>query len=163
MISAHRAGAGIAPEETLRAFRACADNIGFDVDFLEFDLHITKDDVLVLLHDDVLDRVSDCEAVFGTANCRPEDYTFDELRQLNMGAAFVDETGGQPFRSYSGENVPDDLKILSLDMALDYLESAGSFRYIIEIKNDGDLGKRGVDILYRTLQERDMVFRIREG
>lgn len=50
LVSAHRSGGGIAPEETMMAFKNCAENPGFDVDIFEFDLHITKDDVLVLLH-----------------------------------------------------------------------------------------------------------------
>ena len=46
-ISAHRSGAGVYPEETMLAFEACLNN--FNVDYFEFDLHITKDDVLILL------------------------------------------------------------------------------------------------------------------
>ena len=163
LISAHRAGAGIAPEETMRAFVQCVEDDSFDVDFFEFDLHITKDGVLVLLHDKVLDRVSDCEKVFGKDNCRPEKYTFEQLRRLNMGAKFTDEAGKMPYSSLSGESVPDDLKILNLDMALDYLESKGTFRYIIEIKNKGELGKRSLDILYQTLNERKMTDRVIMG
>ena len=62
-ISAHRSGAGVYPEETMLAFEACVNN--FKVDYYEFDLHITKDDVLILLHDSTLDRTSNCEEVFG--------------------------------------------------------------------------------------------------
>ena len=160
MISAHRAGAGIAPEETLKAFANCIEDERLTIDLFEFDLHITKDDVLVLLHDPVLDRVSDCETVFGRDNCRPEDYTFEQLRQLNMGAKFVDAAGRQPYAALSGDAVPDELKILDLDMTLDYLEAAGNFRYIIEVKNEGELGKRSVDILYRTLKERNLLDRV---
>jgi len=83
-ISAHRSGAGIAPEDTLKAFKLCVEDIGFDVDYFEFDQHITKDNVLILLHDNELDRTSDCETVFGKSNCRPEDYTYKQLRQLNI-------------------------------------------------------------------------------
>ena len=160
MISAHRAGAGIAPEETMKAFSYCAENDSYKVDIYEFDLHITKDGVLVLLHDNILDRVSDCEQVFGASDCKPVDYTYEQLRQLNMGAKFVDESGAMPYSSLSGESVPDDLKILDLDTILDYLESKGRFRYIIEIKNKGKRGKRSLDILYNTLKERKMVDRV---
>lgn len=65
LISAHRSGGGIMPEETMMAFKNCAENENFTVDWFEFDLHITKDNVLVLLHDDTLDRTSDSETVFG--------------------------------------------------------------------------------------------------
>ena len=159
-ISAHRSGAGIMPEETMMAFRNCLENPDFKVDYFEFDLHITKDDVLVLLHDNELDRTSDSEQVFGRTGARPEEYTFSELQQLNMGAKFVTDSGEMPFASLSGDEVPDDLRILDLDTILDFLESKGQYRYIIEIKNGGDLGKRGVDILYQSLKERDMLDRV---
>ena len=64
-ISAHRSGAGEFPEETLAAFRGCAENPDVQVDYFEFDLHMTADDILVLSHDATLDRVSDAAAVFG--------------------------------------------------------------------------------------------------
>ena len=87
-ISGHRSGGGIEPEETLRAFKNCAENPDFSIDVFEFDLHVTKDDVLVLLHDDTVDRTSDSQQVFGEKDVRPENKTYDELRQLNMGAQF---------------------------------------------------------------------------
>ena len=42
-ISAHRSGAGEFPEETLAAFRGCAENPDVQVDYFEFDLHMTAD------------------------------------------------------------------------------------------------------------------------
>ena len=92
-MSAHRSGGGIMPEETMMAFKNCAENENFTVDWFEFDLHITKDNVLVLLHDDTLDRTSDSETVFGEKEVRPEDKTYEELRILNMGAKFENENG----------------------------------------------------------------------
>ena len=154
-ISAHRSGGGIAPEETLMAFRNCAENPEFSVDVYEFDLHITADDQLVLLHDDTLNRTSDCEQVFGAGETRPEEKTLAQLKQLNMGAKFVDENGDMPYADL--EAVPDDLRILSLPEALDYLTSLGDYDYIIEVKNDGELGMRAVDALYAELDGRGMV------
>ena len=63
----------------MMAFCNCAENPGFSIDVFEFDLHITADDHLVLLHDDTLDRTSDSEKVFGEKNARPEDKTLAEL------------------------------------------------------------------------------------
>ena len=48
-ISAHRSGAGDFPEETLAAFRGCVENPVRQVDYFEFDLHMTADNVLVAL------------------------------------------------------------------------------------------------------------------
>jgi len=160
-ISAHRSGGGIAPEETLMAFRNCAENPEFSVDVYEFDLHITADDQLVLLHDDTLDRTSDCEAVFGETGVRPENKTLAELKQLNMGAKFVAPDGSMPYAGLT--EVPDELRILSLPEVLDYLSALGDFSYIIEVKNDGELGKRAVDVLYAELVECGLLHRTAFG
>lgn len=159
-ISGHRSGGGIAPEETMMAFKNCAENPNFTINVFEFDLHITKDDVLVLLHDDTLDRTSDCEEVFGETEVRPESKTYEELRQLNMGAKFETDNGEMPYADLKGEQVPDDLKILRLEDALDYLTSKGDYKFIIEIKNGEELGKKGVDILHQILVERNLVDKV---
>ncbi len=159
-ISGHRSGGGIAPEETLMAFKNCAENPEFSIDVFEFDLHITSDDVLVLLHDDTLDRTSDSEEIFGEKDVRPENKTFAELKTLNMGAKFENEQGEMPYAKLKGDEVPDELRILSLDEVLDYLTAAGEYKYIIEIKNGDDLGRRGVDILYQMLVDRNLLNRV---
>lgn len=156
-ISAHRSGAGIFPEETLLAFQNCVESDAFDIDIFEFDLHITKDGVLVLLHDDELDRTSDCEYVFGETNVRPEDKTYEELRKLNMGAKFETDDGQMPYADLHGDDVPEEIRILSLSEILDYLTQHGDFHYIIEVKNSGELGMQSVDILYAELKERDLL------
>ena len=160
LVSAHRSGGGIMPEETMMAFKNCVENENFNTDIFEFDLHITKDGVLVLLHDNTLDRTSDCVEVFGEEKVRPEDKTYDELLQLNMGAKFTDENGNMPYAHLKGDEVPDDLRIVSLDQILDYLTVAGDYDYIIEIKNGGDLGKQAADMLYSTLKERDLLDKV---
>lgn len=159
-ISAHRSGGGIEPEESMLAFKNCAENPNLKIDVFEFDLHITKDDVLILLHDDTLDRTTDCAEVFGEEEVRPENKTYEELRQLNIGAKFETDDGKTPYADLKGENVPDDLKILRVEDILDYLISKGDYEFIIEIKNSGDLGKKGVDILYQILKERNIVDKV---
>lgn len=156
-VSAHRSGGGIEPEESMVAFRNCIENPDFNVDVFEFDLHITKDDVLVLLHDDTLERTTDCEDVLGDAEAAPENYTYEELRQLNIGAKFENESGEMPYADLKGDAVPDDLRIVRVEDILDYLMANGDFDYIIEIKNGGDLGCKGVDILYQILKERNLL------
>lgn len=53
---AHRGGAGEAAENSLAAFRAAVD-LGFS--YLETDVHLTADGVVLAFHDDRLDRVTD--------------------------------------------------------------------------------------------------------
>jgi len=55
LIAAHRGGAGLWPENSLLAFRSA---IALGVDFLEFDLHLTADGEVIVLHDPTLDRTT---------------------------------------------------------------------------------------------------------
>ncbi len=162
-ISAHRSGAGEFPEETLAAFRGCVENPSVEVDYFEFDLHMTADDILVLSHDSTLDRVSDAAAVFGAENVLVRDKTLAELKELNMAAQFVNDAGDTPYANLHGGAVPDELRILSLGEVLDYLTSAGDYRYIIEIKDGGEVGLAAADQLYATLNERNLLDRVIVG
>ena len=162
-ISPHRSGAGDFPEETLAAFRGCAENADFQVDYFEFDLHMTADDILVLSHDSTLDRVSDAVSVFGAENVPVRDKTLAELKQLNIAAQFVNDAGETPYAGLHGDAVPDELRILSLDEVLDYLTAAGNYHYIIEIKDGGEVGLAAADQLYATLQARGLLDRVIVG
>jgi glycerophosphoryl diester phosphodiesterase len=57
IVSAHRGGAAYAPENTMAAFR---NAVRLGVDQVEADAQLTADGVLVLIHDDTLDRTTDC-------------------------------------------------------------------------------------------------------
>ncbi len=159
MLSGHRAGGGIAPENTMMALKNCVERVSIRLDVFEFDIHLTADGVPVLIHDGTLDRTSDAVEVFGEENVKVGDKTLAELKQLNMGAKFVSDSGETPFAQLRGEAVPEDLRIISLDEALRYLESQGEFRYIIEIKNSGQTGYRAADVLYETLKAYDALGR----
>lgn len=168
MVSAHRAGSSVAPENTLHAFELGIEEAttgGYKVDIWEFDLHITADEQLILLHDHTLDRTSDSEQVFGVKDARPEDYTLAELKKLNMGHNF-ELKGEYPFRDLTPEQVTDaGLDVCTLGDVLDYMESDearaaapdGRFSYIIEIKNSGKLGERAADLLYAELASRGLL------
>ena len=159
LIVGHRMGGGDAPEESLMALELCLK--GSDVpDVLEMDLHITKDERLVLLHDDTLDRTTDSLYIYGKEGLRPEELTLDELKKLNIGVSFVDKEGNYPYKDLHGESVPDSLRILTLEEFLDYSKEMGDFRYIIEIKNGGEEGKKALDILYSVLKERNLLDRV---
>ncbi len=54
-VAAHRGGAALWPENSLLAFRQA---LALGVDALEFDLHMTADGEVVVLHDPTLDRTS---------------------------------------------------------------------------------------------------------
>lgn len=170
MVSAHRAGSLVAPENTLNAFELGireATTGGYTVDIWEFDLHVTKDGALILLHDDTLDRTSNAEQIFGDKKVKPEDYTLAELKRLNMGYDF-ELKGEYPFRNLTDAEIDAaKLRICTLDDVFTYLSTKeakaaapaeyGKFRYIIEIKNGGDNGKKAADGLHAALVKYDLV------
>lgn len=159
MLSGHRAGGGIAPENTMMALKNCVESDAYELDIFEFDIHLTADGVPVLIHDGTLDRTSDAPEYFGETDVDVGTKTFAELKNLNMGETFVADDGSAPFAGLRGEDVPEDLRIISLAEALTYLEANGSYGYIIEIKNGGEVGYQATDILYETLVEFDCLDR----
>src|SRR5262245_30983485 len=56
LVIAHGGGQGLHPPNTLEAF---AHAVALQCDALEMDLRITRDDILVTLHDETIDRTSD--------------------------------------------------------------------------------------------------------
>ena len=74
LVYAHRGGAALRPENTLEAF-----DHGLDcgADGLEFDVHLSRDDVVVVHHDDTLDRTT-------TGTGRLADRTVAELADLRV-------------------------------------------------------------------------------
>ena len=153
MLSGHRSGGGIAPENTMMAFQNCVESKEYQLDIFEFDIHLTADGIPVLIHDGTLDRTSDAVAVFGEENVKVGSKTLAQLKQLNMGAKFRADDGTTPFAGLTGDAVPDELRILTLEEALTYLEQSGQYHYIIEIKNSGETGYQAADILYDTLKK----------
>lgn len=55
LLAAHRGGAFLWPENSLLAFR---NAIALGVDFLELDVHLSKDGEVVVIHDPTLDRTT---------------------------------------------------------------------------------------------------------
>ena len=145
-ISAHRAGKKLAPENTISAFSRCLtlmESKGYRVDVLEFDLQLTKDGYLVLLHDGTLDRTSNCEEVEGFGkDSKVIDHTLAELQTLEM------------WHDYEGDDFDKaEARICTLNQVFDYVNSRGytDMKYVVEIKDSGENGEKATDILYETL------------
>ncbi len=157
-ISAHRAGGDLAPEETLQAFKLCMEAEDYSVDIVEFDLHITKDEKLVLLHDDTVNRTSNATEVYNDKEVEAKSLTLEELKKLNFGENFVNPDNETPYKGLRGEDIPNDIKILTLNEILDYLTGIRpNLQYVIEIKDSGKDGEKAMDILYNTLVEYNLI------
>ncbi|MDR1806001.1 MAG: hypothetical protein LBQ80_04435 [Clostridium sp.] len=134
MISAHRLGAGLAPENTLMALEKTVNTNDFTVDILEMDVQLTKDGELVLLHNTTFDETSNAVEAFGHPMVSPLMYNYKELHEkLNLGANW-----GEAYSSLRGADIPDNLRVTKLKDALQYAEAHSKpnkpWYYTIEIK-----------------------------
>ena len=162
-VSAHRSGAGIAPQNTLMAFEKVIDeNNTLGVDTFEFDVQITKDGELIVLHDLTYDSTTNAVEYFGYEDVYASDLTFEEAQVLNMGENFSID-GEYPYRGLRGDDIPYNLRVAKCDDIIDYIEANSGgreYRYIIENKGEGEEGERAADRLYTIITERDLQDRV---
>ncbi len=104
---AHRGASGYAPEHTLASYRLALE---MGADFVEPDLAITKDGVLICLHDPTLDRTTNVEELFPgrsstvtwegktVTSWLANDFTLAEIKQLDAGSWFDPK--------FKGERIP---------------------------------------------------------
>jgi len=85
MVLAHRGASAYAPENTLASFYKA---IELGAQGIETDLQKTKDGVIVLFHDSVLDRKSDKKGAVA-------DHTWAELREADVGSWFSPRYKGE--------------------------------------------------------------------
>ena len=83
-VCAHRGDVRVAPENTLPAIRSAVAKGAAQI---EFDLQLTKDARLVLMHDSSLERTTGVDGEVG-------DFTLAELKELDAGAWFGEEFVG---------------------------------------------------------------------
>lgn len=159
MIAAHRGGRSLFPQGTMMAFEGCVNSQTFEVDIIEFDVRLTADEKLIILHDETLDEVTNAIEHFGKTENYPEDYTYEEISKLNFGEYFKDKNGDTPYKGLRGDDIPDNLRVATATEALTYLENCGGYYYSIEIKSSGESGIRAADILYDILNEMNLLDR----
>lgn len=162
-ISAHRSGAGVAPQNTQMAFEKMLENADeFGVDTFEFDVQLTKDGELILLHDLTFDATSDAVEKYGRTNVLASSLTFEEAYQLNLGENFQ-LNGEYPYRGLRGDEIPENLRVSKCEDIIDLIEANSNgkkYRYIIEIKSMNFQGYEAADKLYEIVNERDMKDRV---
>ena len=110
-IYAHRGSSGTHPENTIAAF---LDAAKLPVHGIEFDVHMTKDGELVVIHDEKIDRTSN-------GNGFVRDMTLEELRIYDFGSWFSPK--------FKGELIPTLHEVLEI-----YSET--SHHLNIELKSD---------------------------
>jgi glycerophosphoryl diester phosphodiesterase len=132
---AHRGASYDAPEHTKAAYELA---IQYGADFVEPDLQLTKDGVLVCLHDGTLERTTDVAKVFpdrfkevkGKKTWPVADFTWDEIQRLDAGSWKDAKFAG--------------LKVLSFQQMIDLVK--GKAGIYPETKNPAESTKRGLNM-----------------
>lgn len=75
ILTGHRGAAKLEPENTLLSMQKAID---LGVDQIETDVHLTRDQHLVIIHDTTVDRTTDGEGAVA-------DFTLAEIKQLDAG------------------------------------------------------------------------------
>ena len=135
LVFAHRGGAALSPENTIAAFdRALACG----ADGLELDVRLSRDGIVVVLHDARLDRTTD-------ATGPAARWTASELGRVDAGARFGLAIGA-PYRG-RGIGVPTLAEVLARYPAT---------RLIVELKENTDRLARAVvgDVMQAGAEDR---------
>jgi glycerophosphoryl diester phosphodiesterase len=106
----HRGAMGHRPENTFASFE---HGLELGADWIELDVHLTRDGALAVIHDESVDRTTDGHGLV-------KDHTLAELKLLDAGAWFGP--------AYAGQRIP------TLDEVLDWARRRGTV-VDIEIKN----------------------------
>lgn len=142
LVYAHRGGAKLRPENTLLAFD---HGLSLGADGLEFDVHLSRDGLVVIHHDATLDRTTNGHGPLAALTADElsrldAGYTFQPIDRpplpQDRGAASARHPAERPFRGLAG-GVP------RLD---DVLRRYPSMALIIELKvNEPELAHRTID------------------
>jgi len=114
-IIAHRGASGHAPENTMAAFERA---VALGAQFIETDLHLTRDARFVAIHDKTLERTTNGKGAV-------RDFTLAELRGLDAGMWFD--------RQFMGQRIPTLEEILEFARQHDVV-------FYLEIKYDSAWG-----------------------
>lgn len=112
---AHRCGKAVLPENTLFA---CKEIFNHNLaDILEMDVHLTKDNRLVVIHDDSVDRTTNGKG-------KVVELSYEEIKRLDAGFHF----------STDGENFPFRGKGISILELEEFFKTLPNASYYIEVK-----------------------------
>ncbi|WP_264531664.1 glycerophosphodiester phosphodiesterase family protein [Flavobacterium sp. N502540] len=113
-VAAHRGDWRNAPENSIKALKKC---IEMGVDIMETDVRLTKDSVLVLMHDTSIDRTT-------TGKGKLSDYTYAEIQQFYL-------TGGLNRKTY--ERIPTFEEFMLVAKGKILINVDKSWKYIDKI------------------------------
>jgi glycerophosphoryl diester phosphodiesterase len=130
LVFAHRGGSALRPENTIASFD---HGLSLGADGVELDVHLSRDGIVVVHHDDTLDRTTDAKGPIAAR-------TADELSRVDAGHWFSPDAGAAsrtyPFRGQQ----------IGVPRLRAVLERHRSARFIIELKTpEAELARRTID------------------
>jgi glycerophosphoryl diester phosphodiesterase len=136
---AHRGASAHYPENTMPAFEAAVDA---GVDYIELDVHCTRDGEVVVIHDDDLSRVANDERLV----C---EVTMAELASVDAAFNFSRDDGERSLRG-QGIRVP---------RLSDVLTSLQTLRFVIEFKpQDPSIADATLEVVRNAGMDRRVLF-----
>lgn len=130
----HRGAKAYAPENTLEGIHTAAD---MGIEWVEFDVKLTKDSVPILFHDETIERTTNGQG-------KVADFTYEEISQFECGSHFSDGFAG--------------IKIPTLEEAIEVLINRG-LGLNLEIKpcagRDIETAKVSLDMLSQYWDDHD--------
>ncbi|MGH4140196.1 glycerophosphodiester phosphodiesterase [Clostridium sp.] len=125
---AHRGASAYYPENTLISFEKA---IEMGATGIETDVQLTKDGILVLIHDEMVNRTTDGEGLV-------KDYTYKELNKLDAGSWMGEK--------FAGAKIPTVEELIYLTLDSDIVIN-------FEIKNGiviyEDIEQKLIDLIYK--------------
>ncbi|MBQ9987108.1 MAG: glycerophosphodiester phosphodiesterase [Erysipelotrichales bacterium] len=148
LVIAHGGAKAMNPENTWMAFEYAYE---LGVDSLEIDLCMTKDGILVTHHNTTIDATSDHS---GKVN----DYTYEELKQMNFGADFTALDGTQPYAHLTQEQLQTEYKnqLYPVDIEELFQRYGNTILYILEVKDEDELGIQAAEQLLNLIEKYDL-------
>jgi glycerophosphoryl diester phosphodiesterase len=122
----HRGASGYAPEHTIPAYDLALEQ---GADYIEIDLQMTKDGVLVAMHDDTLDRTADAPEGVPKRFCSGPviKRTLEQIKMCDAGSWFNETYPQYASEEYVGLQIPTLEEI--------FQAYGTSVNYYIETKN----------------------------
>lgn len=130
LVLGHRGAMGYAPENTMASFE-----LGWELgsDMLELDVHLSRDNELIVMHDGDVSRTTDGEG-------RVRDMTLDEIKKLDAGVNHD--------ARFKGQLVPALQEVLSW--------AKGRIPLVIEIKGDPHPAPGLEEVLVANIEQYQM-------
>lgn len=138
LVIAHRGASADAPENTLLAFLLA---VQARADICELDVRLSKDSVLVVIHDATVDRTTNGRG-------KVSDFTLAELRALDAGYNFTTD---------SGKTYPYRGKGITIPTLEEVLAAHPNQKFLTELKDSRELAATRLHDLVRKLNAFDRV------